>query len=410
MRVSAQPVVISLALVAMLQTLPQRADACSCLPTDVAASYNQSTDVFVARVVYGPIEVGFDSWYVARVRTPFKGCVQPKSWVLLRTGSNGASCGVSLSVGHTYLLNAYEQEGFGKTPVFGVSSCGINKKVSQLSQKERAFLMGRSVCCGDECECVDGSAPVDCFADPCTVSSCPTGTCQANYCGGCNAEYFDQYGMQVCVGCESGKDCAFNQVCSADGLCTAECYSDKDCNAGYWCRDVWQSDQKECVPYAQEGESCGGFTPIEFVTKCAPDLVCTDTPPFLADAPGKCKQPCKADTDCAGGQYCSNTGHCRDDGSCWDTSDCSLDGNLWPHAKCLGYALCSDKKACEWFCGDPDCPNLAKVDFGFCDMVMGWGNVDGKCATISGCGETQGFELYASKAACESACGKTPAP
>ena len=49
-------------------------------------------------------------------------------------------------------------------------------------------------------ECPDGSEPVNCFVAPCDVSSCPAypdATCIDNYCGGCNAEYFDEYGERV---------------------------------------------------------------------------------------------------------------------------------------------------------------------------------------------------------------------
>jgi eight-cysteine-cluster-containing protein len=61
-------------------------------------------------------------------------------------------------------------------------------------------LAGRSVCCGDECSCADGSSPVSCFADPCEVTpACSEAdVCVANYCGGCNAEFYDASGYAVC--------------------------------------------------------------------------------------------------------------------------------------------------------------------------------------------------------------------
>lgn len=37
--------------------------------------------------------------------------------------------------------------------------------------------------------CPDGSFPLQCFADPCSLKTCPRGAkCHSNYCGGCNAE------------------------------------------------------------------------------------------------------------------------------------------------------------------------------------------------------------------------------
>jgi hypothetical protein len=37
--------------------------------------------------------------------------------------------------------------------------------------------------------CADGSAPVQCFVDPCATARCGDGLkCASNYCGGCTAE------------------------------------------------------------------------------------------------------------------------------------------------------------------------------------------------------------------------------
>lgn len=41
--------------------------------------------------------------------------------------------------------------------------------------------------------CPDGSKPVNCKADPCQFATCPyfpEATCEADYCGGCNARFF----------------------------------------------------------------------------------------------------------------------------------------------------------------------------------------------------------------------------
>ncbi|KAL6066238.1 Bowman-Birk type wound-induced proteinase inhibitor WIP1 [Balamuthia mandrillaris] len=52
--------------------------------------------------------------------------------------------------------------------------------------------------------CPDGSAPVNCLVDPCSLpppSDCPEAAeakCVANYCGGCNRDYFID-GKQVCA-------------------------------------------------------------------------------------------------------------------------------------------------------------------------------------------------------------------
>lgn len=66
------------------------------------------------------------------------------------------------------------------------------------------------------------------------------------------------------------------------------CVSDSDCADG-WCRAVdAQSTARECVPYAQEGQSCGGFTLPHYYEACEPSLTCVFRP-FVADAPGACR-------------------------------------------------------------------------------------------------------------------------
>eukprot|EP00058_Branchiostoma_floridae_P022677 XP_002608167.1 hypothetical protein BRAFLDRAFT_90418 [Branchiostoma floridae] len=48
--------------------------------------------------------------------------------------------------------------------------------------------------------CPPGVDVVNCFADPCQVTKCPAypaATCRSNYCGGCNAVFFDANGNKV---------------------------------------------------------------------------------------------------------------------------------------------------------------------------------------------------------------------
>ena len=43
--------------------------------------------------------------------------------------------------------------------------------------------------------------------------------------------------------------------------------------------------RRECVPFVETGESCGGFTPPEYQRRCAPDHECLQLDFLLADAP-----------------------------------------------------------------------------------------------------------------------------
>ena len=63
----------------------------------------------------------------------------------------------------------------------------------------------------------------NCLADPCAVQSCPNqpnATCQSNFCGGCNARFFDKKGKEVT------KKCCPKKLKFIDGKCFGkECIS-----------------------------------------------------------------------------------------------------------------------------------------------------------------------------------------
>ena len=57
--------------------------------------------------------------------------------------------------------------------------------------------------------CPDGSQPVNCFANPCDVTTCPNhpnATCRADYCGGCYALFFDGDDNEVTKTCRSSEE------------------------------------------------------------------------------------------------------------------------------------------------------------------------------------------------------------
>jgi hypothetical protein len=186
------------------------------------------------------------------------------------------------------------------SPSGAIGMCDYNLPLDELSPHDQEFLSGRNVCCGDDCQCADGSSPVACFADPCSVTpACAeAATCIANYCGGCNAEFYDELGNAVCQ--------------TADA-----CQTDSDCPADEWCRqaDPNVSEGSECVPFVSAGQSCNGFTPAWLYEQCGPGLLC-DTPDFVADANAICRTGCASDDDCAPEQYCASDGACDADGGC----------------------------------------------------------------------------------------------
>jgi hypothetical protein len=217
---------------------------------------------------------------------------------------------------------------------------------------------------------------------------------------------------EVCLpplGCQAGVACP--AVCT--GFCvsapSSECKTDADCAAGNWCR-VTESGSFSCVPFAEEGQRCNGFTLPWMYESCAPSLTC-DLPEFVADAPGICRAACKSEADCAEAEYCAGDGLCHADATCDVSADCLAAGNNYPHILCVGYPVCPgfgepQQNQCGWRCGNPSCIDLSQ-DFGPCDQVLGWGRVQGACVAISGCGAGSA-QLFASQAECEAACASSP--
>ncbi|MBT8342871.1 MAG: hypothetical protein HKP58_13730 [Desulfatitalea sp.] len=287
--------------------------ACSCMPPTVASSYNHSSDVIKARI-FLRIQRGDSVVYFANVQHVFKGCLSTDRYVILRTPSSSAACGITLRTGDEYLINGNASGTYWGFTQLSVGLCDYNPLFSALSDEDLDFLYSRLVCCSDACICADGSRPVNCFVDPCEVApDCPDGKCQANYCGGCTAEFYDANGYAVC------------------------------------------------------------------------------------------ENKCQDDADCPEDQYCASDHMCEDDGRCERDVDCNLLGNVFLHIQCVGYGVC-DSFMCGWVCGLPQCVDVAGYDFGACEMILGWGVIDGRCTLVSGCG-SDGFYFFATEKECQTACG-----
>ena len=303
-------VVLTTLLISLLDV--QRAEACSCLPSTVESSYNNSTDVAMVRVNAG-LRLGSTRWYVGTVQKPFKGCLSDGQPVIIRTAASSAECGTTFSVGNSYLINGQEDGSLFGVPMIRTGLCAYNRDVSALSEADLDFLFAREVCCGDECACADGSEPVACLVDPCQVAAeCPDGECVSNYCGGCNAEFYDDFGYAVCE--------------AAPG----ECSSDADCPADQWCRQAEPdaadptAETYECVPFVAAGDSCNGFTLPWIFERCGDGLVC-DPVEATGDLPGICRVPCAADSDCTAEEHCNADGLCAlEEGTgCYSDAECA---------------------------------------------------------------------------------------
>jgi len=79
----------------------------------------------------------------------------------------------------------------------------------------------------------------------------------------------------------------------------SDCLLDSDCDNTHFCRPYTMNvdGPKECVPFSNEGESCGGYTLPSHQSRCVPSLECANVMgPMIADAPGQCMRFCKTNT------------------------------------------------------------------------------------------------------------------
>ena len=316
----------------MFAAATSRAAACSCVLPTVESSYKQSSDVAFVDL-HRTYVSGDTRYYLGRVVRTFKGCLRAKQSVVLKTPLSDAACGTELRL-RRYLIHGTGAGSLLGAPVLSISLCNYDRQVSVLTARDLEFLEARMVCCDGTCGCADGSQPLQCFADPCTVAPvCAEGECVANYCGGCHAEHYDLFGHAVCED-------------------PSECQTDADCPQGTWCRQAQTSENVElyeCAPFVGEGARCHGFTLPWLYERCEPSLTC-DTPDGVDDATGICRKRCDNDRDCKELSYCASDKLCDDDGACERDQDCELPGNVYGHIECVGHGACVDQH-CGWECG-----------------------------------------------------------
>ncbi|KAL5510211.1 hypothetical protein EMCRGX_G005719 [Ephydatia muelleri] len=106
-------------------------------------------------------------------------------------------------------------------------------------------------------KCPPNKPPVQCLVDPCTVNSCPAhpeATCVADYCGGCNARFFDRSGNEVTDSCACpvkgqifttcGSACPPNCTTPNPRFCILICIARCQCPSG----QVIDETINTCVP------------------------------------------------------------------------------------------------------------------------------------------------------------------
>ena len=108
----------------------------------------------------------------------------------------------------------------------------------------------------------------------------------------CSDNYVD------CLDClnrqKNGENIACPTYCDAT---TLNCNDDGDCLGSQFCRPttVDSNGPKQCISFAMEGGSCGGYTLPSNQMRCPPSLECVNRlGPMIADSPGNCMRPCKS--------------------------------------------------------------------------------------------------------------------
>jgi len=190
--------------IAMLTAAPT-AQACSCAgPPDVVQSYRGADHAFAGTVLYERViggSISGERLFAVRVHKTVKGCTHPGEIVVLTTPVSSATCGANFTVGQTYVFMGGDAGLWQGRQKVSVNSCGYNKTLANVPARDRQYLIDRPVVCNGQFQyCANGMPQTHCLVDPCTVTaSCqPNTVCEANYCTGCTAEFYDANNYAVC--------------------------------------------------------------------------------------------------------------------------------------------------------------------------------------------------------------------
>ncbi|XP_035671401.1 waprin-Phi1-like [Branchiostoma floridae] len=133
--------------------------------------------------------------------------------------------------------------------------------------------------------CPPGVNEVFCFVDPCRFATCaahPDATCISNYCGGCNAVFYDIND---------------NEVNCDDPYCpSGDAYL-----PGIFCGRG--PNRQDCPPT----HSCQ-VHPADAWAVCCPNSATVGECPDTTGMVGACAEFCSSDADCSGGQRCCSNG------------------------------------------------------------------------------------------------------
>eukprot|EP01012_Entosiphon_sulcatum_P013615 TRINITY_DN1883_c0_g1_i1.p1 TRINITY_DN1883_c0_g1~~TRINITY_DN1883_c0_g1_i1.p1 ORF type:complete len:929 (+),score=164.55 TRINITY_DN1883_c0_g1_i1:130-2916(+) len=158
-------------------------------------------------------------------------------------------------------------------------------------------------------QCPDGKAPVACIMDPCRTATCasnPNAQCVADYCGGCNAIFYDA-NRQAVAGCGSVPDCAAI-LCSKPYCPTGQKVMSSPTQCCPFCGpDTTAPPPTQTCRADQEYQTCGSSCPptcgvdslaIVCSALCVPGCFCKSGT-FLDPVTDSCVATCPTKPDCS---------------------------------------------------------------------------------------------------------------
>ncbi|XP_035679101.1 zonadhesin-like isoform X2 [Branchiostoma floridae] len=233
-------------------------------------------------------------------------------------------------------------------------------------------------------QCPSGVEVFHCFANPCDVTSCPAhpeATCQANYCGGCNADFVDEDGNQV--------DCNETDPMCPPGVPVFHCFANP-------------CDVTSCPAHPEatcQANFCGGCN-AEFFDEDGNEVACDETAPAVCTEntepmPGEFVKQCEEDGSFSTKQCHGSTGFCYcahpQDGTIYRETgrrgEMEHDCQTYWQTKVCGenshFDTCGHGE-CQPTCENP-APICTQVCIAGCQCDDGFALHDGRCIPMSQC-------------------------
>ncbi|XP_065315536.1 kielin/chordin-like protein [Gordionus sp. m RMFG-2023] len=171
---------------------------------------------------------------------------------------------------------------FAKCPAYPKAECRSNYCGGCHAD---FYLYKEKVSCSEtNGKCPPDKPKVNCLVDPCKIAKCPSNPqaiCKANYCGGCNAEFYENDKPIICHECPPGHPivmCYANPckltTCPAYPNAICKPYICETCEARYYVNEIRVRCDKKCSP-TEPIVNCL-INPCKFaVCPAFPDAICT---------------------------------------------------------------------------------------------------------------------------------------